>query len=95
MARAPERRAAPSLARSPRGADGATPQTRQPQRQKPARGFGIFLGDRLAVYYTFSSDLGNGWEDSETYHDSVALHEAALRMGVNLFVYAVTSRPVP
>jgi hypothetical protein len=62
---------------------------------KPARGFGIFIGDRLAVYYTFSSDLGNGWEDPETYHDPAALHEAALRMGVNLFVYAVTSRPVP
>jgi hypothetical protein len=30
---------------------------------KPARGFGIFLGDRLAVYYSYSSDLGNGWED--------------------------------
>ena len=30
---------------------------------KPARGFGIFLGDRLVVYYSFSSDLGNGWED--------------------------------
>jgi hypothetical protein len=62
---------------------------------KPARGFGIFLGDRLAVYYSYSSDLGNGWEDTETYHDPVALHEAALRMGVNLFVYAVTSRPLP
>jgi hypothetical protein len=61
---------------------------------KPARGFGIFLGDRLAVYYSYSSDLGNGWEDIETYHDSAALHEAALRMGINLFVYAVTSRPV-
>ncbi len=61
---------------------------------KPARGFGIFLGDRLAVYYSFSSDLGNGWEDVETYHDSPALHESALRMGINLFVYAVTSRPV-
>lgn len=61
---------------------------------KPARGFGIFLGDRLAVYYSYSSDLGNGWEDIETYHDSPALHEAALRMGINLFVYAVTSRPV-
>ena len=60
---------------------------------KPARGFGIFLGDRLAVYYTFSSDLGNGWEDVGTYEDPPALHEAALRMGVNLFVYAVTSRP--
>ena len=62
---------------------------------KAARGYGIFLGDRLAVYYTYESDLGNGWEDPETYHDSPALHEAALRMGVNLFVYAVTSRPVP
>ena len=61
----------------------------------PARGFGIFLGDRLAVYYSFSSDLGNGWEDPEVYHDPPELHEAALRMGVNLFVYAVTSRPTP
>jgi len=60
----------------------------------PARGFGIFLGNRLAVYYTFSSDLGNGWEDVGTYSDPPSLHEAALRMGVNLFVYAVTSRPV-
>ena len=62
---------------------------------KPARGFGIFIGDRLAVYYSYSSDLGNGWEDPVTYHDPVALHEAALRMGVNLFVYAVTSRALP
>ena len=62
---------------------------------KPARGFGIFLGDRLAVYYSYSSDLGNGWEDSEVYHDPPDLHEAALRMGVNLFVYAVASRPTP
>jgi hypothetical protein len=61
---------------------------------KPARGFGIFIGDRLAVYYSYSSDLGNGWEDPETYHDSPALHESALRMGINLFVYAVTSRPI-
>jgi hypothetical protein len=61
---------------------------------KPAQGFGIFIGDRLVVYYSYSSDLGNGWEDTEVYHDPPALHEAALRMGVNLFVYAVTSRPL-
>ena len=61
----------------------------------PARGFGIFLGDRLAVYYSYQSDLGNGWEDPATYGDPPALHEAALRMGVNLFVYAVTSRSAP
>lgn len=61
---------------------------------RPARGFGIFIGERLAVYYSYESDLGNGWEDPGTYSDPPALHEAALRMGVNLFVYAVTSRPI-
>ena len=59
----------------------------------PARGFGIFLGNRLAVYYSWESDLGNGWEDVGTYNDPPELHEQALRMGVNLFVYAITSRP--
>ena len=62
---------------------------------KPARGLGIFIGDRLAVFYDYSADLGNGWEDQSVHNDPPALHEAALRMGVNLFVYAVTSRPVP
>lgn len=60
---------------------------------RPARGFGIFVGDRLAVYYTYEADLGNGWEDQGTYTDPPELHEAALRMGINLFTYAVTSRP--
>jgi hypothetical protein len=61
---------------------------------KPARGFGIFIGDRLAVYYTYEADLGNGWEDVGTYNDPPEAHENALRMGVNLFTYAVTSRPL-
>ncbi|MGH7593150.1 MAG: DUF4159 domain-containing protein [Gemmatimonadales bacterium] len=56
---------------------------------KPAQGFGIFIRGRLAVYYTYQSDLGNGWEDTTVYHDPPAKHEAALRMGVNLFAYAV------
>ena len=62
---------------------------------KPARGLGIFIGNRLAVFYDFSADLGNGWEDPAVHKDPPALHEAALRMGVNLFVYAVTSRAAP
>lgn len=56
----------------------------------PAQGFGIFLGDRLVVYYSYQSDLGDGWEDSTVHHDPPELHEAALRMGVNLFTYAVS-----
>jgi hypothetical protein len=56
---------------------------------KPAQGFGIFLNGRLAVYYSYQSDLGDGWEDPEVHHDPPEKREAALRMGVNLFAYAV------
>jgi hypothetical protein len=56
---------------------------------KPAQGFGIFLDGRLAVFYSYQSDLGDGWEDYEVHHDPPAKHEEALRMGVNLFAYAV------
>ena len=62
---------------------------------KPAQGLGIFIGNRLAVYYTYSTDLGNGWEDLGTYPDPPAAHEQALRMGINLFTYAATSRVTP
>jgi Domain of unknown function (DUF4159) len=56
---------------------------------KPAQGFGIFLNGRLVVYYSYQSDLGDGWEDFEVHRDPPEKHEAALRMGVNLFLYAV------
>jgi hypothetical protein len=56
---------------------------------KPAQGFGIFLNGRLAVFYDYQCDLGDGWEDLEVHKDPPEKHEAALRMGVNLFAYAV------
>ncbi|MDH3497695.1 MAG: DUF4159 domain-containing protein [Gemmatimonadota bacterium] len=58
---------------------------------KPARGLGIFVGDRLAVFYSAQSDLGDGWEDPQVHGDPPEVRAAALRMGVNLFVYAVTA----
>ena len=56
---------------------------------KPAQGFGIFLDGRLAVFYTYQSDLGDGWEDPDVHKDDPDVREAALRMGVNLVAYAV------
>ena len=56
---------------------------------KPAQGFGIFLDGRLAVFYTYQSDLGDGWEDPDVHKDDPDIREAALRMGVNLVAYAV------
>ncbi|MBI4420452.1 MAG: DUF4159 domain-containing protein [Gemmatimonadetes bacterium] len=58
---------------------------------KPAQGLGIFLNGRLAVYYSYQTDLGDGWEDPEVHKDPPDKRQAALRMGVNLFTYAVTA----
>lgn len=57
--------------------------------KKPAQGFGIFLDGRLAVFYSYETDLGDGWEDPEVHKDPAERRESALRMGVNLFAYAV------
>jgi hypothetical protein len=41
------------------------------------------------VLYTYESDLGDGWEDEGVHEDPPQIREQALRMGVNLFVYAL------
>ena len=60
---------------------------------EPAQGFGIFVDGRLALYYSYQSDLGDGWEDSSVHGDPESTREQALRMGVNLFLYALSSTP--
>ena len=56
---------------------------------KPAQGLGIFVDGRLVVFYDYQCDLGDGWEDPDVHKDPPEKHETALRMGVNLFAYAV------
>ena len=56
---------------------------------KPAQGFGIFLDGRLVVFYSYQTDLGDGWEDPDVHNDPPEKREAALRMGTNLFLYVV------
>ena len=55
---------------------------------KAPKGFGIFEEGRLLVFYDYESDLGNGWEDAETYNDPAYIRAKALKMGANLIQYA-------
>lgn len=57
---------------------------------KPAQGFGIFYEERLVVFYTYECDLGDGWEDPGVHNDPPEKREAALRMGINIVIYALT-----
>jgi hypothetical protein len=55
-----------------------------------AQGLGLFRGGRLVVFYSYESDLGNGWEDPDAHDNPPELREQALRMGLNLYVYALS-----
>ena len=58
---------------------------------KPSQGFGLLYEGRLVVYYSFESDLGNGWEDVRIHNDPEAKRLDALRMGANLLSYCLTN----
>ena len=55
----------------------------------PPQAFGIFVDGRMLVFYTYESDLGDGWEDATVHEDPAETREQALRMGVNLFLYVL------
>jgi len=53
----------------------------------PPRGYGIFVGGRLVVFYTYNSNVSDGWTDR--YNDPPEKREQALRMGVNIIAWFV------
>jgi len=57
---------------------------------KPAQALGLFDAERMIAFYTYESDLGDGWEDSEVHNDPQNIREAALKMGVNIVWFALT-----
>ncbi|MFA6924647.1 MAG: DUF4159 domain-containing protein [Bacteroidales bacterium] len=59
---------------------------------KPPQGFGLFYKNRLVCYYSYESDLGDGWEDSDVHHDSEPVRQKALKMGANLIQYVFTQQ---
>ncbi|WP_417860515.1 DUF4159 domain-containing protein [Winogradskyella sediminis] len=55
---------------------------------KAPKAYGIFQDERLILLFTFESDLGDGWEDSEVHNDPEEVREKALKMGANIIKYA-------
>ncbi len=56
----------------------------------PAQGFGIQKDGRLVVFYSWSSDIGDGLEDPEVHGNPPEVREAAVRMACNILMYALT-----
>lgn len=58
---------------------------------KPAQGFGIIHEGRLVCFFSYESDLGNGWEDRSVHNVPEERRQEALKMGANLLQFAFTS----
>ena len=59
--------------------------------KKPPQGFGIFIGERLAVYYTYESNPSDGWADARVHNNPENKREEALKFGANIIVWALTN----
>jgi hypothetical protein len=56
----------------------------------PPHGYGIVNDDRLVVFYSYNTDIGDGLEDAEVHRDAPEKRDAAGKMAVNIVAYALT-----
>jgi len=69
---------------------GGLPKIHEHDGKRP-QGFALIYQGRVVCYYTYESDLGNGWEDAGTYaSDTEDTRLKALKMGANLIQFALT-----
>lgn len=56
----------------------------------PPHAYGIFHEGRMVVYYTFNTNISDGWADPDVHGDPPEVRQKALHMGTNIIVYALT-----
>jgi len=54
---------------------------------KPPQGFGIFYQGILVCFYSYETDLGDGWEDISVHNNTMEKHIEALKMGANIIQF--------
>ncbi|NOU61800.1 DUF4159 domain-containing protein [Marinifilum sp. JC070] len=55
---------------------------------KAPQGFGLFYKGRLVCFYSYETDLGDGWEDTSVHNNTEEKHLEALKMGANIIAFA-------
>lgn len=62
------------------------PKIHEHDNNRP-QGFGMFIDGRLACFYTYESDISDGWEDPSVHNDPPEVRRKALQMGSNIISY--------
>ncbi len=55
----------------------------------PPKAYGIFYNNRLVVFYSANTNISDGWADPQVHGDSPIIRETALKMGLNIIIYAL------
>ncbi len=55
----------------------------------PPHGYGYFHNGRLVVFYTYDTNISDGWADPQVHNDPPEKREQAFKMGTNIIVYAL------
>jgi len=57
---------------------------------KNPQAFGVTINGRLVLFYDYESDIGDGLADPQVHNDPPAKREQAMKMAINVMVYALT-----
>ena len=57
----------------------------------PPKGYAILIEGRVAVFYSYESNISDGWDSPDVHHDPPELRKKALEMGANLIQFAFTN----
>jgi hypothetical protein len=57
---------------------------------RPPKAFGLFHEGRMIAYYTWETNISDGWADPDVHGDPPEKREEALKMGTNIIVFALT-----
>lgn len=62
---------------------------------KPPQGFGLTIDGRLAIFYTYETDIADGLEDVRVHNDPPEKRELAMKMAINILLYSITQNALP
>ncbi len=68
--------------------NGGLPKIHEHDNKAP-QGLALFEKDRMIIFYSFESDLGDGWEDQSVHNNSQDKRLSALKMGANIVIFSL------
>ena len=59
---------------------------------KAPEGLALIYENRIICFYSYESDLGDGWEDANIHKNPEHVRQKALKMGANILAYSMNTQ---